>query len=150
MNETTNKINELRNEMRQLEYKIRELERENSNFYIGVYSIGDGDYWDEYYCRLGFISEEKAKTWVEEYLNDNDEVFDTRYFEVSEEKYKKFGDWYELDMLHKSLNTYNSEIRKLEHVYEFVESVNEAIVNVSEEIGINDLSSMHPDEDVFL
>lgn len=149
MNETTKKIMELREEISRLECEIRELEQKNSNFYIGVYSICDGDYWDEYYCRLGFISEELAKKWVKEQKCDNG-VYDARYFEVTEDKYKRFGDWYALDTLQRSINTYNSEIQKLECVYTFEESVNNAIVNLSKEIGIKYLSSMHPVEDVFV
>lgn len=144
MNETTKKIEELRNEIATIEQKIRELERVNSNYYIGVYSVGDGDYWDEYYRRLGFISEEKAKEWVEEQEADAD-VYTARYFEVTEEIYKKYISWENLDNLYTAINMYDKSIDELEGVVKFKDSVEEAIKALANEIGIEFLSFMHPE-----
>lgn len=141
MNDVTTKINELRDEVERLEYEIRELEKQNSNFYIGVCEIGNGDYWDEYYHRLGFISEEQAKTWV--YEQDTD-VYNARYFEVTKEIYDKFWDWACLDKLRKAINRYDPAINKLEGVDSFEDSVNKAIKDLAKEIGIEHLSFMHP------
>lgn len=143
MNDVKTKINELRDEVERLNYEIRELERQNSNFYIGVYAVGDSDYWDEYYCRLGFISEEQAKAWVDE-QEQNIEVVNARYFEVTKEIYNKFGDWVCLDKLQKSINRNNPTIKKLEGVDSFEDSVNKAIEDLSKEIGIKHLSFRHP------
>lgn len=62
MNDVTTKINKLREEVERLESEIREFELQNSNYYIGVCAIGDGDYWDEYYHRLGLTN--KNDTWM--------------------------------------------------------------------------------------
>ena len=146
MNETTKKIEELRDEIERLEYEIRELERKNSNFYIGVYVIGDGDYWDEYYTRLGFISEEQAKNWVVE-QEDDENVYSAKYFEVTEEIYNKYWDWYCLDKLQKSINRYNTAIDNLEGVDSFEDSINKAITDLAEKLEIKYLSFMHPVND---
>ena len=143
MNEVSKRIEELRNEIYRLEGEIRELERQNSNFYIGVCKIGDGDYWDEYYHRLGFISEEQAKTWVDEQERNTD-VYNARYFEVTKEIYDKFCDWVCLDKLRISINRYCPSINKLEGVNSFEDSVNKAIKDLAKEIGIEYLSFMHP------
>ena len=143
MNEITKRIDELRKEINRLDYEIRELERQNSNFYIGVCDIGNGDYWDEYYHRLGFISEENAKAWVSEQLEDED-VYDARYFEVTAEIHNKYNDWVQLDKLKNAINRYNSEIDKLDGVDVFEETVDKAIKALAKEIGIRHLSFMHP------
>lgn len=148
MNEITKKIEELRDEVYRLNVEIRELEKQNSNYYIGVYEVGDGDYWDEYYCRLGFISETEASVWVDkQYRGDN--VYNARYFEVSEEIYNKYGDWCALEKLKQDINTYNKAIKELEGVYDFEKMVNKAIDNLAKEIGIKYLSFMHPDLDNY-
>lgn len=147
MNETTNKIKELREEIDRIEAEIYKLERQNSNFYIGVCKVGDGDYWDEYYHRLGYTSEDKAKAWVEEQYKDY-AVWDAYYFEVSEEMYDKYGDWKILYKLDRRINTYDTAIKNLDGVDEFKKTVSDAIQNVAREIGIEYLSFMHPADDV--
>ena len=82
MNETTKKIKELREEVERLNSEIMKLERENSKFYIGVCYDGDDNYRDEYYHRLGYITEEEAKAWANEQLNKED-VYKARYFEIT-------------------------------------------------------------------
>lgn len=149
MNETSKKIKELRNEINRLKDEITELEKKNSNYYIGVIKCGNGDYWDEYYYRLGFITEADAKSWVDHMFNtDEVEVYDATYFEVTKEIYQKYGDWFALDELRCAINTYNTEIRKLEGVYKFINSVDNAMSNIAKEIGIEYLSFMHPGRDI--
>lgn len=142
MNETNIQIKELREKIEELEERIAVLKSKNSNYYIGVYSIGDGNYWDEYYCRLGCITEEQAEDWVNKTLDGD--VYEAWYFDVTEEKYKKFGDWFELDKLRRSINMYNAAISGLKNVDTFVNTVGEAIRELAKEIGIEYLSFMHP------
>ena len=143
MNEKSKKIKELRDEVKELLYEIHKLQKENSNYYIGVYSIGNGDYWDEYYCQLGFITEETAKRWTE-VLNEEEYVYEVKYFEVTEEIYHKYGDWRYLDELKASIRRYNRAIKNLEGVDSFYETVERAIEDLAKEIGIGHLSFMHP------
>ena len=149
MNETTKKINELREEIARINSEIHKLERENSNFYIGVCYYGDEDYWDEYYSGLGFITEEQAKTWRGERYKDNN-VYQVDYFEVTKEIYDKFGSLYNLDRLNHRLIDYDPIIGKLEGFVSFKESVDKAIKDLAKEIGIEDISFMYPEKDIWL
>ena len=144
MNETTKKINELREEIEKLENEIYELKRKNSNYYIGVCKVGDFDYWDEYYYQLGFITEADAEAWVEKQRDDEDCVFDAKYFEVTKEIYDKYDDWYRLDNLKGNINLYSLAINKLEGIDSLRKSVDKAIEDLAKEIGIEYLSFMHP------
>lgn len=145
MNEVNKKIEELRNKISMLEREIADLEEQNSNWYIGMYSIGDGDYWDEYYVRLGYITEDRAIAWVDKTRNNEyDEVYEAHYFPVDKERYDKFGDWCNLDRLLKDINTYSPAIRNLKGAIEFKATVDKAIQDLAKEIGIRYLSYMHP------
>lgn len=149
MNEATKKIKELREEIARINTEIRKLERENSNFYIGVRCYGNGDYWDEYYSRLGFITEDKAKTWCSECYEEED-IHNASYFEVTKEIYDKFGSWYNLDRLNYRLKDYDPIIGKLEGFVSFKESVDKAIKDLTKEIGIEFLSFMYIAKDEYL
>lgn len=145
MNETTKRIKELRNEVDRINHEIFELERKNSNYYIGVYSVGNCDYWDDYYCQLGFITEEQAKTWAKDKRNEFEDVYSARYFEVTEEIYEKFGEWRSLYKLQESIAIGNPAIGKLEGADRFKEVVDEAVTNLTKEIGIEHPSFMYPE-----
>lgn len=149
MNETTKKIKELREEIARIKTEIEKLERENSNFYIGVRYYGDGDCWDEYYSRLGFITEDKAKTWRSECYKKGD-IHNVSYFEVTKEIYDKFGSWYNLDRLLDGIKMYDPIIGGLEGSANFRASVEKAIKDLTKEIEIEYLSFMYPAEDEYL
>lgn len=111
MMEKSKRIEELKEEVKKLKNEIEELERENSGYFIGVYKTLDGDYSDDNYCRLGFISEAKAKEEIDEIGSENGAV-STRYFEVSKEDYDKFMYWGQLDNLIGAVNLYNPVMKK--------------------------------------
>ena len=143
MNELNEKIWELRDKIEELEHQIEDLERQNSNWYIGVYTIGDGDYWDEFYCQIGYMTEDRAKDWAE-YRASNEDIYEARYFAVTEEVYKKYGSWRNLDELSKSINMYDPVVRNLKGVVSFRDDVNQAINDLAKELGIKYLGFMHP------
>lgn len=143
MNEITKRIEELKSEIYRIEGEIRELEQKNSNYYIGVYTCGDCDEYEHYYLRLGFISEGEAKEWANKQQEDK-YVDSAKYFEVTEEIYDKYYDWYCLDQLRKGINMYNQAIRNLEGIASVEKAVNKAINDIAKELGITSLTYEHP------
>ena len=145
MNETTKKIYEIREEIKKLEWEIFELERKNSDWFIGMYTVGNYDYWDDYYLPLGFITEERAKKWVYDKTEDED-VRDAKYFAVTEEIYYKYREWQYLDDVYFTLKAYSAELNHLEGFYSFKNDVWGAIKNLTKDIGIEEdqLSFKHP------
>ncbi len=146
MNEIIERIAKIEEEINRLTEEKRELVKQNSNYYIGVESIGDGNYWDEYIHRLGFITEEVALEWQNEDVPSY--VIGREYYAVNEEQYKLYGEWYSLYEAFKAL--YPNCVANLDSVCAARDSIENRILNIVDELAIEYPEFQHISEDLML
>lgn len=85
--EIDNKINELSSQIQRLKDERHDLERLNKQYFVGHFSNDDGrDYWDEYFCPIGYTTEAEAKAWIEKRDNGDSRVA-PRYLSLTKEEY---------------------------------------------------------------
>lgn len=94
------KMEELNKRKREINEEIRLLEKGHSQYWIGIVSEGDGDYWDEYYTRLGFVTKDKVDAWLEKH----EDAFMVEAMAVDKETYEKYYIWYRLQTIASNMN----------------------------------------------
>ena len=146
MNEIQNRITEIEKEIDKLNDEKYDLIKQNSNYYIGVEMVGDGDYFEEHIHRLGFVTEDVALRWKN--LPSYTDAMGREYYAVNEKQYKLYGRWYNLDKAKWALLAYG--VSNLDHVSSAIESIEKEISRIINEIGIEDLSSQEICEDLML
>lgn len=130
------RIAELEEKIREANDEIYRLKQENNQWFIGKLSIGDGDYWDDWYSTLGFISEAEADKWLDDQMNDNDSIWNGEVFPVTAETYDRYRLWKSyrrlLSTVINARGVVNScklsaDLDVLNSHYEFYEERNEAL-----------------------
>lgn len=102
--EIDKRISELNSQIRGLKDERYDLECLNKQYFVGHFSTDDGrDYWDEYFCPIGYTTEAEAKAWVEE-RNDGDSRVPPRYLSLTKEEYDNLVLCARIDKAHRVLS----------------------------------------------
>lgn len=133
MNETSNRIKEIREQISNLQLEMHKLEVQNYHYYVARV-----DYCDECasieYIRFGFTSEEKVKEWLESEIDEG--IYS--YFEISEEESHKWALLEDLKTLSNHLKY--SQIRghlRLDSFDRFYDDLRSKTKDLQEELGIS-------------
>jgi hypothetical protein len=109
----TEKIEKLRKELEdvtnRINSEIEELEKQNRHWYIIKVTMGDWNYYDEYFNLAGFTSEANIKKYIEATKDDNS-CFEDEYFEVDESTYEMYE---ELLRIKDMINDYSRSTSRL-------------------------------------
>ena len=99
------KLREIDEKIDDLEIAKRDLKRAHSSYYIVVIAHGNGDYWDEYFYPIGFVTDEQAEKWLEKETEENNSVSwcDTHYFPVGKDVYKAYLSYSRLNEARESI-----------------------------------------------
>ena len=99
------KLREIDKKIENLEIAKRDLKKEHSSYYMVVIARGTGDYWDEYFYPIGFVTDAQAEEWLNKETEDDDSVswFDTSYFPVDADVYKAYVLYSKFDVARKSI-----------------------------------------------
>ena len=148
--ELSEQIKEIDKQIEELEERRYELRKQNTGNFIGVVKIGDGDYWDEYYTLLPYMSEEEVIEFCREHSSKYFTVSeDLTWFEVDMEQYTKYLDWYWLDKAYDDLFYVVPRIpTKFKDIYkdlkQLCNSLEDILKDVHKELGIDYPESTHP------
>lgn len=99
------KLREIDKKIMDLEIAKRDLKKEHSSYYMVVIAHGNGDYWDEYFYPIGFVTDAQAEEWLNKETEDDDSVSwcDTSYFPVNEDVYKAYVSYSKLKEARQSI-----------------------------------------------
>lgn len=111
----TEKIEKLRKELEEvtdrINSEIEELEKQNRHWYIIKVTMGDWNYYDEYFNLAGFTSEANIKKYIEA-TKDENSCFEDEYFEVDESTYELYEELWQIEKMIDDYSTSTSRMLK--------------------------------------